>query len=99
MLGIYEVAADRPIEWHHISFRVSLEEMSRAAEFLRERGITPRNQIDQGESPQVFCWMPAVSLFFDDPDGHLLEFIAMLPDAARPEPPVRVLWETWRTGV
>jgi hypothetical protein len=33
----------------------------------------------------VFGWMPALTIHFRDPDGHSLEFIAMLPDAPRPE--------------
>jgi lactoylglutathione lyase len=38
--------------------------------------------------------MPAVALFFEDPDGHLLEFIAMLPDKPRPDVG-SVSWEEW----
>ena len=26
----------------------------------------------------MLCWMPAASVYFDDPDGHSLEFICML---------------------
>ena len=40
----------------------------------------------------VFAWMPAVSIYFDDPDGHLLELIAMLPGEAQPEGGI-VAWE------
>jgi lactoylglutathione lyase len=29
--------------------------------------------------------MPAASVFFHDPDGHLLEYLAMLPHEARPD--------------
>jgi hypothetical protein len=29
--------------------------------------------------------MPAASVFFHDPDGHLLEYLAMLPHRPRPE--------------
>jgi len=29
--------------------------------------------------------MPAASIYFNDPDGHLLEFIAILPGKARPQ--------------
>jgi hypothetical protein len=34
------------------------------------------------EEPVVLAWMPAVSLYFHDPDGNLLEFLAMLEDSA-----------------
>ncbi len=33
----------------------------------------------------MLSWMPAASVYFDDPDGHSLEFITMLPDRPRPE--------------
>jgi len=31
--------------------------------------------------PVVIGWMPAASLYFRDPDGNLLELLAMLPDS------------------
>ena len=44
--------------------------------------------------PVVLAWMPAASLYFHDPDGNLLEFLAMLPDA--PEPKLGVVgWSHW----
>jgi hypothetical protein len=39
--------------------------------------------------------MPAVSVYFLDPDGHLLEYIAMLPDEPRPDAGV-MTWNAWR---
>jgi catechol-2,3-dioxygenase len=39
--------------------------------------------------------MPAASLYFDDPDGNMLEFISMLPDAPQPELGV-VSWSRWK---
>ena len=30
-------------------------------------------------------WIPAASVYFKDPDGHSLEFIAMLPEPPQPE--------------
>ena len=29
--------------------------------------------------------MPAISLYFTDPDGHLLEYLAMLPQEPSPD--------------
>ena len=49
------------------------------------------------DEPVVIAWMPALSVFFRDPDGHLLEYLAMLPDGPRPEDGV-VSWHTWRTA-
>jgi hypothetical protein len=39
--------------------------------------------------------MPALAIYFRDPDGHLLEFLAMLPDEPRPEAGV-VSWDEWQ---
>jgi lactoylglutathione lyase len=49
---------------------------------------------DGTERPFVFGWMPAVSIYFTDPDGHSLEFISMLPDEPNPELGV-VEWGEW----
>jgi len=38
--------------------------------------------------------MPAASVFFRDPDGHLLEYLAMLDGAPRPDLGV-VSWSEW----
>ena len=39
-------------------------------------------------------WMPAASVFFHDPDHHLLEHLAMLPHEPRPEAGV-VPYRAW----
>jgi lactoylglutathione lyase len=43
----------------------------------------------------VIPWIPAASVYFDDPDGHSLEYIAMLSDQADPAMPRMGLAE-WR---
>jgi hypothetical protein len=37
---------------------------------------------------------PALAVYFLDPDGHLLEYIAMLEDEPRPDEGV-VAWRAW----
>jgi catechol 2,3-dioxygenase-like lactoylglutathione lyase family enzyme len=93
MLGLREAPIDQ-ISWQHFAFEVNLEDMHSAATFLGSRGIKCYNKVDGGESPQVFGWMPAAAIYFNDPDGHLLEFISMLPDAPRPELGI-VTWDEW----
>jgi len=39
--------------------------------------------------------MPAASVFFDDPDGNVLEYICMLPEPPRPDVGV-VSWSEWK---
>ena len=70
----------------HFAFRVDFDTVRRAPAWLRQPGIepldfygTPTNQ------PSVIGWMPAVSVYFKDPDGHSLEFISLLKDAANAE--------------
>ncbi len=86
MLGLWSIHSS-PLRLRlHISFKVGLEEVSRSIGALRQAGIGPRPAHGlSGEEPIVFSWMPAASVFFDDPDGHSLEFIANLPGPARPE--------------
>ena len=93
MLGIREVPADK-VFWQHFAFEVRLEDMTRVVAFLRSKGIKCHNRIDGGEELQVFGWMPAVAIYFNDPDGHLLEFVSMLPDKPRPEIGL-MLWSEW----
>jgi hypothetical protein len=35
--------------------------------------------------PVVIAWMPAMAIYFSDPDGNSLEFIAMLDEPPHPE--------------
>ena len=105
MLGLWEKPAAQ-VAPQHFAFRCNLEDMVHASEFLRDRGVQGRNFLDDGtDNPMVFGWMPAVALYFRDPDGHSLELISMLPDVARPEVGVVSLeeWErlqgAWIDGI
>ena len=95
MLGLWEERG--PIKSQHFAFRISVEDMlSKAVPFLKERHLQPRNFLEDGtERPMVFAWMPAISIYFYDPDGHDLEFIAMIPDKPRPEAGI-ITWEEWQ---
>jgi hypothetical protein len=87
---------------YHISFRVAEKDVDQMVHHLRERGIEPVHPPAapvQGpmREPIVHGWMPAAAVF-SDPDGHLLELIAELSDAPRPNFVYRPLSE-WRTLV
>ena len=80
----------------HIAFDVALPQVFESVAALRRAGITPRSGDGAPiEEPVVLCWMPAASVYFDDPDGHSLEFICMLDETPRPELG-RVSWSEWR---
>src|ERR1039458_3577148 len=62
---------------------------------LRAAHVTPRNFAGSAtDEPVVLAWMPAASVYFQDPDGHQLEFLCMLPDPPQPELGV-VTWSRW----
>lgn len=98
MMGVFSLGTGWPltIMQHHVAFQAKLEDVLAAPQELRLAGITPlggrREPITE---PIVFAWMPAASVFFDDPDGNFLEYISMLPDQARPDLGV-VSWSEWR---
>ena len=86
MLGLWEKPKDQ-IDKRHFAFESSPEwVLNESVHFLRERGIQPRNFFNDGtEEPMVFAWMPAVAIYFSDPDGHELEFIGLLDGESKPE--------------
>lgn len=94
MLGVWERPADQ-IQREHFAFTTTLAKMCHARQYLLDLGLEPRNFLDTEDGqPQVFGWMPAVALYFRDPDNHSLEFIAVLPDAPRPDLGI-VAWAEW----
>jgi catechol 2,3-dioxygenase-like lactoylglutathione lyase family enzyme len=96
MLGLWEKPADQVVR-QHFAFRAEIADVrDRAAAWLAERGLAGRNFLRDGTNrPMVFAWMPAIAIYFDDPDGHELELIAMLPGKPRPEAGV-VSWDAWQ---
>ena len=86
MLGLWSIGTAPLFMRLHIAFETALDQVIASVECLREAGLTPRSGTRQPiDQPVVLCWMPAASVYFDDPDGHSLEFITMLPDRARPD--------------
>jgi lactoylglutathione lyase len=95
MLGLWAGSSSPNAARLHLAFVLGLEAVLAAPATLRSAGVEPLDFDGQptGEAC-VIEWMPAASVFFRDPDGHLLEFIAMLPDEPRPEAGV-VPWREW----
>jgi lactoylglutathione lyase len=69
MVVLQEEKGEFPLQ--HFAFTVDESEIERAAEILRGKGV---------EVSDVFFheWMPAKSIYFDDPDGNNLELCAPL---------------------
>lgn len=104
MLGLFrvdEITHRHPAE-HHVAFRVAAENADRMVPMLEERGIRPVHPPTAPEEgrmrePIVHGWMPAASVFFRDPDDHLLELIAELDEGSRPDVVYLPLSE-WRSA-
>ncbi|MGN6394501.1 MAG: VOC family protein [Mucilaginibacter sp.] len=96
MLGLWEKPKEK-IDKRHFAFRCDADDiLYRSVDFLKSRGIKPYNFLNDGsETPMVFAWMPAVAIYFEDPDGHELEFIAILDGPSRPELGV-ISYDDWK---
>jgi ribosomal protein S18 acetylase RimI-like enzyme len=101
MLGLWSIGS-APIETSfHIAFGTSLANVMEACDRLRSAGVTPLSFFaTETAEPSVIAWMPAAAVYFRDPDGHLLEYIALLDAPPRPE--LEILpwpeWERLRAG-
>lgn len=95
MLGLWEKPKSE-IEKRHFAFSCDKDFiLNQATDFLKEQGLKPYNFLNDGtDMPMVFAWVPAIAIYFSDPDGHYLEFIAVLDGETRPELGV-ISYEAW----
>jgi lactoylglutathione lyase len=97
MLGLWEKSSGQ-FEARHYAFEIDAAEMGRAMKLLADNELGAYNFLNDGTAdPMVFAWMPALAIYFPDPDGNELEFIAPLPGAPRPELGV-VSLEDWNAA-
>lgn len=83
---VSETNARDLIVTQHFAFEIDLADLGRMVATMKQRGIELRNFFaETTDVPSVFGWVPAASIYFNDPDGHLLEFVAKLPGKAKPE--------------
>jgi lactoylglutathione lyase len=95
MLGLWEVGSGPQRMSLHTAFTVELADLLDAPRRLRAVNVVPRDFAENPtDEPVVLAWMPAASLYFHDPDGNLLEFLAMLPDDPQPDLGV-ISWTDW----
>jgi lactoylglutathione lyase len=86
MLGLWGPTTTRGAEGGlprqcHFAFAVSLPQLFQAIEALNQRGVeTFEFGGRPAGEPSVIGWMPSAQIYFRDPDGHSLEYIALLPD-------------------
>jgi lactoylglutathione lyase len=74
MVVLQEDKGEWPLQ--HFAFTADEADIERAAAILRERGV-------EVEGPVFHEWMPATSLYFQDPDGNDLELCAVATQPAK----------------
>jgi lactoylglutathione lyase len=79
----------------HLAFAAPLDEILDAPRRLRGLGVTPLSfHAEETNEPSVIGWMPAAAVYFRDPDGHLLELLAMLDEDADADSGITG-WSEW----
>jgi lactoylglutathione lyase len=100
MVGLWEPRSSwgwQTIQRHHCHFSIR---MTRAELHAANRRLRRLNLIVRGfdgtptREPSVIGWMPSAQLYFNDPDGHSIEFISLLDEPARPT--FIGTWSSWR---
>jgi lactoylglutathione lyase len=98
MLGLWSIGSAPLGLVLHIALSASLEDVLGACDALRSAGVTPLSFFGtETTEPSVIGWMPAAAVYFRDPDGHMIEYLAMLEEPARPERGI-VPWSEWASG-
>ena len=86
MLGVWEKPKEE-IDLRHFAFECDWDWiLNESVPFLKANKLHFWNFLkDNTEHPMVFANIPALAIYFSDPDGHYLEFIGKLPGKYRPE--------------
>lgn len=95
MLGLWSLGSAPMGVSLHIALGASLADVLGSCDALRSRGVTPLSFFGaETAEPSVIGWMPAAAVYFRDPDGHLIEYLAMLDESPQPERGI-VPWSEW----
>jgi lactoylglutathione lyase len=99
MLGLWAAGPAPFAVSLHVALAASLDDVLDAPGRLRRLGVTSLSfHGEEANEPSVIGWMPAAAVYFRDPDGHLLEYLAMLD--ARPDPDRGIVgWSEWSSAV
>jgi catechol 2,3-dioxygenase-like lactoylglutathione lyase family enzyme len=97
MLGLWEKPKEE-IDLRHFAFECDWKwVLNDSIDFLKSNKLHFWNFLqNKKEQPMVFVNIPAIAIYFSDPDGHYLEFIGKLPGKYRPEKGSLVVsYEKW----
>ncbi|KMQ67712.1 glyoxalase [Chryseobacterium sp. FH2] len=94
MLGLWEQKEN--LQTRHFAFTADKEDiLNYSVAFLKNKNLKPYNFLRDGiDKPMVFAWMPALAIYFNDPDGNQLEFISILEGDGKPKLGV-LSYEEW----
>lgn len=96
MLGLWSLGSAPVALSLHVAFAATLPDVVEACQRLRSVGVTPLSFFgEETDEPSVIGWLPAAAVYFRDPDGHLLEYLALLDEPARPEAGIQS-WSSWQ---
>lgn len=95
MLGLWE-KPKAEIDLRHFAFECDpMWILNESVDFLKSHKLHFWNFLNDGkERPMVFAWVPAIAIYFSDPDGHYLEFIGKLRGESKPENGI-LSYEEW----
>jgi len=96
MLGLWSLGSAPIGMTLHLAFDAALADVMDAPRRLEDLGVVPLSFFGEpAAEPSVIGWMPAAAVYFRDPDGHQLEYLAMLDEEPRPDLGI-VPWSVWR---
>lgn len=84
MLGLWgpDTVHGRQPSKRHFAIAMTLPELLAAVDRLTEHQLVITNFFgEKTTEPSVIGWMPSAQPYFADPDGHAVEYIALLDDA------------------
>jgi lactoylglutathione lyase len=86
MLGLWSTGSAPMGLQLHIAFEMSLEDLLGAPGRLGAQGVESLSFFGEpSDEPSYIGWMPAAAVYFRDPSGHMLEYLAMLDEPPRPD--------------
>src|SRR5213595_3198403 len=79
MLGLWSIGSAPMNMKLHIALEMDLKDVIAPPARLRADGVEPLSFFGEpAEEPSYIGWMPAAAVYFRDPSGHMLEYLAML---------------------
>lgn len=81
-LSMFSIKERKEPNLRHFAYRIKTEDIDHMIPYLEDLDIEiiPGWTGAKTDEPLVFPWLPSASVFFNDPDGNRIEFLAVLSD-------------------